>query len=182
LARSLRFGADGEFSDVLFEDAGGFGQLNRPEGIVFGPDGNLYVTSFRAAPGDKDGVRVYNPATGDFIRQIDYHDGVTAPRVSAQAILFGPDGKLFTPLLQTGELRAYDLTNNTFTTIIAAGDGLINPFFMTFGQTNPSTLAFEGMGTAVLTGTTAIPEPASVALVGLGVLAIFGCVGTGRRR
>jgi hypothetical protein len=96
--------------------------------------------------------------------------------------LFGPDGKLFTPLLLTGELRAYDLTNNTFTTIIAAGDGLINPFFMTFGQTNPSTLAFEGMGTAVLTGTTAIPEPASVALVGLGVLAIFGCVGTGRRR
>ena len=61
----LRFNADGIVRRrVVRSDAGGFGQLNRPEGLVFGPDGNLYVTSFRAAPGDKDGVRVYDPRPG----------------------------------------------------------------------------------------------------------------------
>ena len=34
----LRFNADGTFADVFVEDAGGFGQLNRPEGLVFGPE------------------------------------------------------------------------------------------------------------------------------------------------
>ena len=46
----LRFNADGTFADVFINDendAGAFGHLNRPDGIVFGPDGNLYVTSFR---------------------------------------------------------------------------------------------------------------------------------------
>ena len=179
----LRFNPDGSFFDVFVEDAGGFGQLNRPEGLVFGPDdGNLYVTSFRAAPGDKDGVRIYDPATGDFIRQIDYYDGVTEPRVSAQAILFGPDGKLFAPMLQTGEVRAYDVTTDTYTTFIAAGTDLINPFFMTFGQTNPSTLAYEGMAAARLSAGTAVPEPASVVLAGLAFLACSRCAGAARRR
>jgi hypothetical protein len=184
----LRFDAAGTFSGVLFEDAGGFGQLNRPEGLVFGPDGNLYVTSFRAAPGDKDGVRIYNPATGAFIRQIDFHDGVTAPRVSAQAILFGPDRNedgqqdLYATMLQSGEVRAYDVTNDTFTTFIAGGTDLINPFFMTFGQTNPSTLAYEGVAAASLSAGNAVPEPASVVLIGFAVFGLLACARTARTR
>jgi DNA-binding beta-propeller fold protein YncE len=179
----LRFDANGSFSDVLFEDAGGFGQLNRPEGIVFGPDGNLYVTSFRAAPGDKDGVRVYDPSTGDFIRQIDYYDDpVNDVRVSAQAILFGPDGKLYTPMLQTGEVRAYDVSTDDYTTFIAGGTDLINPFFMTFGGTNPSTLAYEGAGAGLGAGAIAIPEPSSLAMAVLVVVSLAGWAGARRRR
>jgi DNA-binding beta-propeller fold protein YncE len=176
----LRFNADGSFSDVLFEDAGGFGQLNRPEGIVFGPDGNLYVTSFRAAPGDTDGIRIYDPTSGDFIRQIDYYDDpVNDVRVSAQAILFGPDGKLYAPMLQTGEVRAYDVSTDQYTTFVAAGTDLINPFFMTFGGTNPSTLAYESGGAGLGAGAIAVPEPSSVAMA---VSALVGLVGCARAR
>jgi sugar lactone lactonase YvrE len=167
----VRFNPDGTFSDVLVNDAGGFGHLNRPEGIVFGPDGNLYVTSFRAAPGDVDAVRIYDPATGDFLRQINHHDPAAGDlRVSAQAILFGPEGKLYAPMLQTGEVRAYDVTTGSYTTFIPAGTELFNPFFMTFGQTDPSTLAYGGGGAGLSASTLVVPEPASVALAS-------GCVG-----
>ena len=176
----LRFNDDGTFSDVVLDDAGGFGQLNRPEGVVFGPDGNLYVTSFRAAPGDKDGVRVYDPSTGDFLRQIDYYDDpVNDLRVSAQAILFGPDGKLYAPMLQTGEVRAYDVSTGDYTTLVAAGTDLINPFFITFGSTNPSTLAYEGSGAGLSAVAIAIPEPSTVAMV---AFALVGLVGSARAR
>ncbi|HJQ79504.1 MAG TPA: PEP-CTERM sorting domain-containing protein [Lacipirellulaceae bacterium] len=176
----LRFDADGTFSDVVLEDEGGFGQLNRPEGIVFGPDGNLYVTSFRAAPGDKDGVRVYDPATGDFLRQIDFYDDpVNDFRVSAQAILFGPEGKLYAPMLQTGEVRAYDMTTGDYTTFIAGGTELINPFFMTFGQTDPSTLAYGSGGAGLSASAVSVPEPASAMLT---ALVLAGLIGWSRSR
>lgn len=69
----LRFSADGK-SEVFIDDKGGAGQLNRPDGLVFGPDGYLYVTSFRAAPGDTDSIRIYD-ADGGFVGKIDLHNG-----------------------------------------------------------------------------------------------------------
>ena len=39
----LRFSADGK-SEVFIDDKGGPGHLDRPDGLVFGPDGRLYVT------------------------------------------------------------------------------------------------------------------------------------------
>jgi glucose/arabinose dehydrogenase len=176
----LRFNADGTFADVFVNDendAAAFGHLNRPEGLVFGPDGNLYVTSFRAAPGDVDGIRVYKPS-GEFVKEINYYDQATEPRVFAQALLFGPDGKLFVPMTSSGEVRAYNTpTTGDFSTFISAGTDLINPFYMTFGQTNPSTLAYGGTG-----GGAAVPEPTSVLLAGLGILGLVASAGMARRR
>lgn len=41
----LRFNPNGSFKDVFIADNGGVGNLNRPEGLVFSPDGNLYITA-----------------------------------------------------------------------------------------------------------------------------------------
>ena len=174
----LRFDADGSFFDVFVEDAGGFGQLNRPEGLVFGPDGNLYVTSFRAAPGDKDGVRIYDPRPGTSSGRLTITTASprrgSSPRRSCSARTASSLSRC-----QTGEVRAYDVDDRHYTTFIAAGGpDLINPFFMTFGQTNPSTLAYGGIS-ADIGRRRSIPEPASVVLAGL---ALFACLGTARRR
>jgi len=138
----LRFSADGK-GEVFIDDKGGPGQLNRPDGIVFGPDGRLYITSFRAAPGDTDSIRIYD-ADGDFAGKFDLHDGVTQPRVFAQSLLFGPDGKLFVPINNTGEVRRYNsATTGDYGVLVPAGGALLGPVYMTFGQTNPSTLDYE---------------------------------------
>jgi DNA-binding beta-propeller fold protein YncE len=85
------------FIGAFVVEAGGINQLNRPEGLVFGPDGNLYITSFRADPTDTDSIRIYDGHSGVIKGKINlYASG--APRAFAQALLFGPDGKLFVPI------------------------------------------------------------------------------------
>jgi sugar lactone lactonase YvrE len=134
----LRYGADGK-ADVFIDDKGGFGQLNRPDGLVFGPDGSLYVTSFRAGPGDTDSIRIYDPQ-GNFTGKIDLHDGAPDSRVYAQSLLFGPGGQLFVPLNNTGQVRRYhSATADDFDVFI---EGLTGPFYMSFGQTDPTTLDY----------------------------------------
>ena len=97
----LRFTPNGKFIGVFIHDNGGVGQLNRPEGLVFGPDGNLYITSFRDNNNqdtDTDSIRIYS-ANGEFLRKIDlYPAGQKEQRAYAQAILFGPNGRLFVPI------------------------------------------------------------------------------------
>jgi len=145
----LRFSPDGSFFDVFIADQGGVGQLNRPEGLVFSPDGNLYITSFRAAPGDTDSIRIYD-ADGVFERKIDLHNGTTDPRVFAQALLFGPNGNLFVPIqtspnpaLSSGELRSYDTTTDTYDSIVTFASGsLLQPWYLTFKDTDPHTLNY----------------------------------------
>jgi sugar lactone lactonase YvrE len=139
----LRFTADGK-CEVFIDDKGGPGQLNRPDGVVFGPDGRLYITSFRAAPGDTDSIRIYD-ADGTLAGKIDLHDGVNQPRVFAQSLLFGPDGKLFVPINNTGEVRRYNsATTGDYVPFIAGGGMLVAPVYMTFGLTDPSTLEYAG--------------------------------------
>ena len=138
----LRFSANGR-AEVFIDDKGGFGQLNRPDGLVFGPDGRLYITSFRAAPGDTDSIRIYNP-DGAFAGKIELHNGTSDPRVYAQALLFGPGDKLFVPINNTGEVRSYNSpTTGDYDVFIPAGGVLVNPWYMTFGKTNPSTLNYD---------------------------------------
>jgi WD40 repeat protein len=141
----LRYDAQGSFVDVFVSDDGGVGHLNRPEGVVFGPDGRLYITSFRADPSDTDSIRVYSPQ-GLYLRSIDldHVSPVVEPRAFAQALLFGPSGKLFVPISNTGEVRAYDVATTTYQTFVPGGPAgrLIQPWYLTFTRTNPSTLAY----------------------------------------
>ena len=116
--------------------------------MVFGPDGRLYITSFRADATDTDSIRIYD-ADGDFVDKIDL-DEVDFPRAYAQALLFGPGGFLFVPISgdgpDTGAVRRYDVTDQSFTDFVLPseqGGPLGNPWYLTFGKTDPGTLAYD---------------------------------------
>ena len=117
--------------------------MNRPDGIVFGPDGNLYITSFRYDPTDTDSIRVYNK-TGVFLKKIDL-DAVGGVRNYAQALLFGPNGRLFVPISfgpDHGAVRRYNVTDGSYDNFIQPGGELQYPWYLTFGNTDPKTLDY----------------------------------------
>jgi hypothetical protein len=144
-----------DLKGTFIDDAGGNGQLNRPEALVFGPDGRLYVTSFRATPEDTDSIRIYNgPASltpGQFAGAIVLDDPnvPNGARVFAEAMIFGPGGKLFVPISgndpsHRGEVRTYNVTNNppTLEAVVVPAGTLIAPWYLTFGRTNSATLSY----------------------------------------
>jgi hypothetical protein len=90
-------------------------ELHRPEGLTFGPDGRLFVTSFRANPNDIDRALVFDTATGACADEIAL-DQVNQPRAYAQYLLFGPGRQLFVPISVppdqpgAGAVRQYDVS------------------------------------------------------------------------
>jgi hypothetical protein len=140
-----------EFKGVFIDDPGGVNGLNRPDGLVFGPDGNLYVTSFRfnsdpVNPAALDSIRVYN--RGGQLKDSIPLDIAGQPRSFAQAILFGPDGKLFVPIsgndpATTGQIRRYDVSTKKHEVFVKnENKALSSPQYLTFGRTDPATLAY----------------------------------------
>lgn len=150
----LRFDPDtGALIDVFITSKGGGAcscadELNRPEGLVFGDDGNLYVTSFRADANDTDKILIFQGPTGAspgaYVGRIEL-DSVGQPRAFAQALLFGPEGSLFVPITNTGEVRRYDVTTKLFNSFVpssASGGPLEGPWYLSFGKTNAATLQY----------------------------------------
>ncbi len=133
-----------EFVDIFIE-SNDVNNLHRPEGLVFGPDGNLYITSFRADTNDTDKILIFNGTTGAFIEKIDLYE-VGDPRAFAQAILFGPEGKLFVPITgggpDAGSVRRYDIGSGSFDVFVPPGI-LGFPLYLTFGNTDPATLDYQ---------------------------------------
>jgi len=127
-------------------DPGETADLHRPEGLTFGPDGNLYVTSFRADASDTDKILELNGTTGQLQHEIVL-DSAGGDRVFAQAIAFGPGGALFVPISgngpDTGAVRRYDVTNDSYTNFVAPGGPLGSPWYLTFDKTDPATLAYQ---------------------------------------
>jgi hypothetical protein len=153
----------GKYSVVAFNNGDGIADpgetqdLHRPEGLTFGPDGNLYVTSFRADTNDIDRILVLNGATGKLQNEIDL-DTVGGDRALAQAIVFGPGGDLFVPISgngpDTGAVRRYDVKTHAYTNFVAPGGPLGSPWYLTFGKTDTATLAYKAKkGDALIAGT-----------------------------
>jgi hypothetical protein len=145
----LRFNPEnGRFFDVFAsnQDRGCAVHLHRPEGLVFGPDGRLYVTAFRADSTDTGKILIFHGATGRCMDQIDLYQvpppPASPPRAFAQALLFGPGGFLFVPITNTGAVRRYDVTKSSFpfTNFVPSGGPLGQPWYLTFGETDPGTL------------------------------------------
>jgi hypothetical protein len=164
----LRFDpAKRKFIDIFVENDGsaiGGGcakNLNRPDGLVFGPDGRLYVTTFRANGKDPkkldtDAILIFEGPHGKHpgrcVDQIDLDAPGTVNssglRAFAQALLFGPQGYLFVPISgngqDTGAIRRYDIRYKSFTDFVPASTSpLGSPQYLTFGKTDPGTLAYD---------------------------------------
>jgi DNA-binding beta-propeller fold protein YncE len=140
----LRFNPiSGKFVDVFasHEGKGCAADLHRPEGLVFGPDGKLYLVGFRADKNDTDKLLVFD-RRGRCVDKIDlYPPG--QPRTYGQALLFGPKGRLFLPIITTGEVRRYDVKKKTYDVFVPAGGSLLAPSFLSFGNTDPTTLEYD---------------------------------------
>jgi sugar lactone lactonase YvrE len=99
----LRFSRSGEFLGVAASGNG----LTRPYGTAIGPDGYLYVASFRT-----NQILRFNPQTGAFIDVFasDNNGGLGSPNGlnGPNGLLFGPDGSLYV----TTEGTANDVNGN----------------------------------------------------------------------
>ena len=142
-----------EFIDV-FVQGNKINNLNRPEGLVFGPDCNLYITSFRGVLkdgtpdlSDTDKILIFDGCTGAFLDKIDLYVA-GQPRAFAQALLFGPNRKLFVPITGeapsvAGSVRCYNIYNKKFKVIVPPNGPLGQPWYLTFGNTDPTTLDYR---------------------------------------
>jgi sugar lactone lactonase YvrE len=150
--------------------------LHRPEGLVFSPHGDLYVTSFRQRSFDPNDPSLPDPNDPPKLDDNDRiliiprewleHRGRGAEtngrrpvfdridlwrtdlhqsRAFAEGLLFGPGGMLYVPISNTGEVRRYDAGTKRYTTFIppANKDGPVWPVYLSFGKTDPATLAYD---------------------------------------
>lgn len=117
------------------------GGMHKPEGIVFGPDGRLYVTSARYQAGDTSRIMIYDN-TGAYVDRIDLDNALVAQNY-AQAMVFGPGGRLFVGMSIAGEIRSYDVQTKTYVSFVATGGPLKQPWYLVFNRTNPTTLAYQ---------------------------------------
>jgi hypothetical protein len=151
------------FIDTFVDNVDCNCDFNRPEGLVFGPDGNLYVTSFRSSPSDTDKILIFagpsnqNPRT--LLSQIVL-DQVGQDRAYAQALLFGPGPVsnrvyLFVPVTtpngpNAGQVRRYDVTDLSkisldifVPTTFEQNSPLGSSWYLTFRNTSPVTLDYS---------------------------------------
>ncbi len=128
-------------------------ELHRPQGLVFDREGNLWITSFRnnSDPNDTDKILKLSGRTGRLLDSIPLWT-TGNPRATAQAILFGPDGKLFIPITgaapeTTGQVRRCDTKTKQCDVIVPAnsmGGPLQSPWFLIFRNSDPATLSYKG--------------------------------------
>ncbi len=129
----------------------GDGGLNMAGGIVFGPDGNLYVAN--QVPND---ILRFSGVDGTAL-PADGQDGATfvAPGQldDPAGIVFGPgtapcSQDLYVVSINTDSVQQYDGTTGAYVgDFIPAGSSeLARPRAITFGRSNPATLAYKPHG------------------------------------
>lgn len=111
-------------------DKAGNGGLDRSTGMVFGPDGNLYVGSLNT-----NEVLRYSGAIGAFLGAFVTRGsgGLTTPAL--EGLSFRPDGKLYVASRDNSNVLRYDAATGAFldTFVSANSGGLLHPKGMVFG-------------------------------------------------
>lgn len=158
----LRYdGTTGDFVEEFV--AFGAGGLDFPIGIVFGPDGNLYVADLGFRSGIPQVLRYQGPTgttPGAFIDT--FVPAGSGGLLDVQAAIFGPDANgdgrqdLYVSNNRStgrgqdkgsdGNIKRFDGVSGSFidTFIPSARGGLNHPAGMTFTDTDPVTLAYDG--------------------------------------
>jgi streptogramin lyase len=100
--------------------------LDKPDGLTFGPDGNLYVTNNTA-------VLRYSPE-GKVLPGTEQIGAVFAsgPLQAAAGLTFGPDGDLYVTSQGTWSVLRYDGQHGTFKGVFCSAD-LRSPSELAFG-------------------------------------------------
>lgn len=120
----LRFDAlTGAFKGVF---ASGNGLLN-PNGIAYGPDGNLY-----AGLGDQPRVLRYDGQTGAFIGEF-VGPATAGGLINCRAIAFGPDHHLYVCSGSSNQVLRYDGVTGAFLGVAASGQAMSGPVGLSFG-------------------------------------------------
>jgi len=112
------------------------GPLNGPASVLFGEDGNLYVSSF-----NNDRVLRYDGTTGAYIDQFVTANsgGLNGPDAG---MAWGPDGHLYVPSFFTNRVLKYDgKTGASLGVFITFGAGGLN---------RPRAIVFRGDGTVLV--------------------------------
>jgi sugar lactone lactonase YvrE len=129
----------GEFLGEFIAPASG---LVRPDTLLFGPDGNLYVSS-GDTPGNSAIFR-FNGKTGKLIDQFASGGGLFRP----YGIAFGPDNNLYVSSFLSDQILRYDGTTGQFLDIFAQGtgtaDGLNGPNGLLFGSDGALYVTTQG--------------------------------------
>ncbi|WP_088893098.1 PTPA-CTERM sorting domain-containing protein [Leptolyngbya ohadii] len=122
------------------------GGLTSPDDIVFGPDGNLYISSGNSSTGK---ILRFNRRTGAFIDVFATGGGLIRP----YGIAFGPDGNLYTSSFLSDQILRFNGQTGAFIDVFAFGNGQPG------GLNGPNDLLFTPDGRLLVTtqGSVAVP-------------------------
>jgi hypothetical protein len=110
----------------------GSGGLTSPDGLAFGPNGDLYVTD-RAL----NAVLRFNGLNGTFVNTFVQpgSGGLSGPR----GIAFGPDGSLYLSSFDTNQVLRYGPTG-AFASVFVSNANVTGPWGVAFGPEDPTAM------------------------------------------
>jgi len=145
----------GDFTDP------GVNGLRDPDTLIFGPDGNLYVSV-----GGNSGANLFDPTypqdsavlkyspTGDFLGVFASSPLLKRP----YGIAFGPDNKLYVSSFRTNQILRFDGTTGSFLDVFASDNN--GGLGTTDGLNGPNGLLFGPDGSLYVTTQGSVNTPA----------------------